>query len=102
MRSGSTALLEGQQLFGTERLIVDLAGGLDKVLEMGTSEEVPKVDKFAVVFVLDVDYPPAVLATPDLLSVHNNVLLATNNCKGNDVLGTCQPTMFPLGISKVP
>lgn len=87
--SGSAALLQSQQLLGTERLIVDLAGGFDKILEMGTGEEVSKVNKFAVVLILDIDHTPAILTAPNLLSVHDNVLLATNNCKGNDVLSNC-------------
>jgi hypothetical protein len=39
-----------------------------------------------VVLILDVDHAPAVLASPDLLSVHDNVLFATNNGKRNYVL----------------
>lgn len=41
---------------------MDLACGLDKVLEVGTGKEVTKVDKLAVPLVLDVDGTPAVLA----------------------------------------
>jgi hypothetical protein len=47
------ALLEGKQLLGAERLVVDLCGRLDQVLQMGAGEEVTEVDKLAVVFVLD-------------------------------------------------
>jgi len=47
------ALLEGKQLLGAERLVVDLCGRLDQVLQVGTGEEVAEVDEFAVVLVLD-------------------------------------------------
>lgn len=36
----STAFLESKQLLGTEGLVVDLRGGLDEVLEVGSEEEV--------------------------------------------------------------
>jgi hypothetical protein len=49
----SRALLEGQQLLGAERLVVDLCGGLDQVLQVGTGEEVAEVYEFAVGLVLD-------------------------------------------------
>lgn len=55
---------------------------------MGASQEVPQVDKFTVVLVLDVDDTPAVLTTTDLLAVDHNVLLATDNGKRDDVLYT--------------
>lgn len=53
MATDGGALLEGKELLGTERLVVDLRGGLDQVLQVGTREEVAEVDKFAVVLVLD-------------------------------------------------
>ena len=65
---------------------MDLAGGFDQVLQMGTGQEVPQVDKFAVILVLDIDNTPTVLSAADLLTVDNNVLLATDNGKRNDVL----------------
>jgi len=49
------ALLEGEQLLGTERLVVNLRGRLDKVLQVCAGEEVAEVDEFAVGLVLD--YP---------------------------------------------
>jgi hypothetical protein len=84
--TGSAALLQGQELLGTECLVVDLAGGLDQVLEVGTGQEVAEVDKFTVVLVLDVDDTPAVLAATNLLAVDNDGLLTTNNGERNDVL----------------
>jgi hypothetical protein len=47
------ALLEGKQLLGAEGLVVDLGGGLDEVLKVGTGEEVAQVDELAVVLVLN-------------------------------------------------
>jgi hypothetical protein len=38
---------------GRWRDVVDLRGGLDKVLQMGAGKEVAKVDEFAVGLVLD-------------------------------------------------
>jgi hypothetical protein len=49
----SRALLEGQQLLGAERLVVDLCGRLDEVLQVGAGEEVAEVYEFAMGFVLD-------------------------------------------------
>lgn len=80
------ALLQCKQLLGTESLVVDLGGGLDKVLEVGSEQEVSQVDEFAVVLVLNVDDTPAVLATTDLLAIDNNVALRANNRKRNQAL----------------
>lgn len=80
------ALLQCKQLLSTESLVVDLGGGLDKVLEVGSEQEVSQVDEFAVVLVLNVDDTPAVLATTDLLAINNNVALRANNRKGNQAL----------------
>lgn len=82
----STALLEGQQLLGTEGLVVDLRGGLDKVLEVGSEEEVSQVDEFAMSLILDVDDTPSVLTATDLLTVDDNRLLGSDNSKRNKVL----------------
>jgi hypothetical protein len=51
--ANSRALLEREQLLGTEGLVMDLRGGLDEVLQMGTGKEVTKVDEFAVGLILD-------------------------------------------------
>jgi hypothetical protein len=84
--SGGAALLQSQQLLGTENLVVKLARSFNKVLKVSTCQEVSKIHEFAVVLVLDVDDAPAVLTTPNLLSVHHDVLLTSNNGKRNDVL----------------
>ena len=98
------ALLEGEQLLGAERLVVDLGRGLDEVLEVGAGEEVAQVHEFAVVLVLNcggldvvaqerwchvsrtVDHSPTVLAAADLLAVDDNGLLRADDGKGKDVL----------------
>jgi hypothetical protein len=82
----STALLEGKQLLGTEGLVVDLRGGLDKVLEVGSEEEVSQVDEFAVSLILDVDDAPSVLTAANLLTVDDDRLLGSDNGEGNKVL----------------
>lgn len=84
--SGSTALLQGQQLLRTESLVVDLAGCLNKVLQVRPGQEIAQVDEFAVVFIFDVDHTPAVLAAANLLSANNDGLLATDNSKRDNVL----------------
>lgn len=81
-----TALLQGQQLLGTEGLVVDLAGRLDKILQMGAGQEVAQVDELAVVLVLDVDDAPAVLTAADLLAPDDDGLFAAHNGEGDDVL----------------
>lgn len=86
MAPSGTAFLQCQQLLGTEGLIVDLAGRLDKVLQMSASEEVPQVNKFTVVLILHVDDTPAVLAAANLLAIDDDGTFATHNSKGNDVL----------------
>lgn len=44
-------------------LVVDLACGLDEVLEVSAGKEVTEVDEFAVPLVFHVDGAPAVLAS---------------------------------------
>ena len=72
MPTRCAALLECQQLLGTEGLIVDLGGGFDQVLEVGAGEEISEIDEFAVVLILDVDDSPSVLAATDLLASNND------------------------------
>jgi hypothetical protein len=84
------ALLQSKQLLGAEGLVVDLAGGLDQVLQVGAGEEVAEVDELAVSLVLDVDHAPAVLATADLLAVDDDGLLTADDGEGDDLLYNCQ------------
>lgn len=67
---------------------MDLAGRFNQVLQVSASQEVPQIDEFAVVLVLDVDNTPAVLSSANLLAVDDNVFLATDNGERNDVLRT--------------
>jgi hypothetical protein len=68
---------------------VNLACGLDEVLEMGTCEEVTQVDKFAVPLVLDVDGTPAVLAGGNVAA---DLVLADVIRQAN--LNTTHPSML--------
>lgn len=58
---------------------MDLAGGLNQVLEVGTGKEVAEVDKLAVGLVLDVDDTPTVLAAADRLAVNDDRALRADN-----------------------
>ena len=86
MAAGGTAFLEGQQLLGTESLVVDLASGFNQVLEVGTRQEVSQIDKLAVGFILDVDDAPTILSTADLPAIDDDVLFTAHNRKRNDIL----------------
>ena len=79
---------------------MDLRSRLDEVLEVGAEEEVPQVDEFAVVLILDVDNTPPVLATPDLLAIDNDGLLGANNSEGNQALLACQLPLINAKHSK--
>lgn len=92
--ASGAAFLQGQQLLSTEGLVVDLAGGLDQVLQVGAGQEVAQVNEFAVVLILDVDHTPAVLTTADLLAVDNNGLLATDDGERNDILVKLAAELF--------
>jgi hypothetical protein len=46
-------LLEGKQLLGAERLVVDQRGRFNQILQMGACQEVAQVNKLAVVLILD-------------------------------------------------
>lgn len=81
-----TALLEGEQLFGTESLVVDLRGGFDEILQMGSEKEVSQVDEFAVVLIFNVDDTPAVLAAANLLAINNDGLFGADDSKRNQAL----------------
>lgn len=80
------ALLQSKQLLGTEGLVVDLRGGLNEILQMGSEQEVTQVDEFAVVLILDVDNTPSVLAAADLLAIDNDRLLRTDDSEGDQSL----------------
>ena len=86
MGTSSTALLEGEQLLGSEGFVVNLAGGFDQVLQVGLGQEVAEVDELAVVLVFDVDDAPLVLSTADGAAVDVDGLVAANDGKGNEIL----------------
>jgi hypothetical protein len=50
-------------------LVVNLACGLDEILEVSASQEVTKVDELAVPLVFHVDGTPAVLTSGDVATV---------------------------------
>ena len=70
--SSGTALLEREQLLSTEGLVMNLRCGLNEVLKMCTCEEISEVYEFTMVLVFDIDYPPSVLSTANLLSINND------------------------------
>ena len=72
MPASRTALLQSQKLLSTESLVVDLRRGLNKVLEMGSSKEVPEIHEFAVVLIFDIDNTPSILTSTDLLASNND------------------------------
>jgi hypothetical protein len=84
--SGGAALLKCKQLLSTESLVVDLRCCFDQVLKMGAGKEVSEVNKFAVVLVLDIDNPPAVLTSTDLFTTNYDGLLRSDNGKWDYVL----------------
>jgi hypothetical protein len=86
MATSRAALLQREKLFGTEGLVMDLAGGLDQVLEVCTGEEVSEIDEFAMILVFHIDDTPAVLTSANLLAADDDSLLAPDNSEGNDVL----------------
>lgn len=51
--SDGRALFKSKKLLRTERFVVNLRSGLNKILKMGTGEEVAKRNKFAVSFVFN-------------------------------------------------
>ena len=65
---------------------MNLAGSLNKVLQVSAGEEIAKVDEFAVILVFDVNHTPAVLTATDLLSANNDRFLATNNSEWDNIL----------------
>ena len=79
---------------------MDLAGRLDKVLEMSACEEVSKVNKFTMVLILDVDNAPLVLSAPDLLAIDDDRLLTANDSEGDDVLDGGGQQMAIMGKTR--
>jgi hypothetical protein len=80
------ALLQGQELLGTEGLVVCLRCSLNEVLEVGSQEEITQVNELAVLLILNVDNTPPVLSTADLLTVDDDVLLRSHNGERDEAL----------------
>lgn len=69
---------------------MDLACGLDEILEVSTGEEIAEVDEFAVPLILDVDGAPSVLAGRNVAAgkmLATNQIVATKNCVPVNVHG---------------
>jgi len=96
-------LLERQQLFGPECLVVDLGGCFNQVLQMCPDgqtrfpvihgwtislpgEEVSEIDEFAVVFVFHVDDSPSALSPSNRFAVDNNASLRPDNSEWEHIL----------------
>lgn len=86
MTASGTALFQSQQLLSTEGLVMDLTGCLDEVLKVGTSKEVPQVDEFTMILILDVDDAPTILTSSHLLATDDDGLFASDHSKGDNVL----------------
>ena len=69
---------------------MDLGSRLDQVLQVGARQEVPQVDEFAMVLILDIDDAPSVLTAADRAPSHDDVLLRADDGKGDEV--------FHLGV----
>lgn len=87
MSASSTALLQSQKLLRPEGLIMDLRGSLDKILQMGSGEEVSKGYELAMALILNIDNAPSVLAASDLLASYEDRFLRSNYSEGDDALG---------------
>ena len=88
---------------------MDLRSGFDQILEVSPSQEVSKVDKFAVVLILNwnnrlvfvkktsldwtnptIHNTPAILSAADLLASNNNGLFRANNSERDHILSASQ------------
>lgn len=65
---------------------MNLTGGFDEILKVGSCEKVAEIDKFAVLLVFDIDNAPAILAADHLLAINRNCFLTANDSKRNFVL----------------
>lgn len=83
-----TTLLQRKELLGAERLVVDLRGRLDEVLQMGAGEEISKINELAVLVIFYIDGAPSVLAATNSLPVDVDVSLGADHSEWND--GLCQ------------
>ena len=68
---------------------MDLACCFNKVLEVGSDEEVAEIHELAMIFVLDIDDAPSILSASNLLTIDNNGLFAADYSKWDDVFDSC-------------
>lgn len=71
---------------------MSLASRFNQILEMGAGQEVPKVNKFAVILVFHVDHAPSILATANLLATNDNGFFRAHNCEWDYVLSVLDAT----------
>lgn len=64
-RSLVDTLLECEELFRAECLIMNLSSRFNEVLQMCPREEVTQVHKFTVIGILDIHHAPTVFTTPN-------------------------------------
>lgn len=67
---------------------MNLACRFNQILKVCTREEVTEIDEFAVIFVFNVYHSPAVLASPDLLAIHDDGFFASHDGKWDDILNS--------------
>lgn len=79
-----TALLQGEELFASKGLVVDLCGGFDEVLQVRSGQKVSEVYKLAVAFVFDIDDTVPVLPAPDLFTVDDDRAFAADDGKRDE------------------
>lgn len=93
---GLGRFLDSQKLLSTESFIMDMSGSFNKILQVGSSQKVTQVNKFAVMLVLDIDDTPTSLSATHSLAIHDHVSFRANNSKRDELL-----LSLSLHISKV-
>ena len=83
---GLGRFLDSQKLLGTESFIMDMSGSFNKILQVGSSQKVTQVHKFAVMFILDIDNTPTSLSATYSLAIHDHVSFRTDNSKRDELL----------------
>lgn len=79
-------LLQRKQLLRPERLVMDLRGRLNQILEVRSRQKVAQVHKLAVILVLHIHHPPPILSSAHRLPSNNDTPLRANHRKRNNVL----------------
>ena len=74
---------------------MNLTRRLNQVLQMRARQEVPQRNKFTMVLILHVDHAPAVLATPDVFSVHDDGIFRADDGERDEIFDAAvQGTLF--------